>query len=631
MQLLTEHSMTLAKNDLPLSEGFDGQNEASWRAAIDKVLKGGDFTKRLVSKTADGISLQPLYMQAANKAPVSSTHAGSPWQLAQRLDHPDGDAANKLALEDLNNGANALVLVFDSSYTSRGFGLKSAGGAYLDGVLRDIALDMISLRVEVGDTGKQCSEDLANLIELRGHSPADIQVDFGLAPLTQLLTAGHRSIGWSETSQKFSGVIKELSSKGFKGPFISCDARPVSEAGGSEAQELAVVIASAVEYLRALEANGFSLAEAPAAISFTLPVDAGQFEGVAKLRALRKLWARIQQASGLAPNPVHIHAETAWRMATKRDAGVNMLRATMATFTAGIAGADSLTVLPHSIALGLPDAFARRIARNTQTMLLEESNLWRVTDPSAGAGAIEALTDELCEASWALFQEIEREGGIVASLEKSALQGRVATIAADRANRLATRREPITGTSEFPQLDEPTTSGVLDVAPEQRTQTAGSAISVIPLPSHRLAEPFEALRDIADVHTAQTGQRPSVFLANLGPIAEHTARAMWITNLLATAGIDVTSNEGFTNASDVGAAFAASGAEIACICSNDANYELLGASTAAILKLAGAKHLFLASNPTDDLKSAGVDEFLHVGVDVLDVLTRLQKTLSLKA
>jgi methylmalonyl-CoA mutase len=620
--------MTSANNDLPLSEGFDGRNEANWHAAIDKILKGGDFTKRMVSKTADGIALQPLYMQASDKSAVSSSHAGNPWQLAQRVDHPDGETANNLALEDLNNGANCLVLVFDSSYTSRGFGLKSAGQPYLDDVLKDIALDMISLRLEVGDTGKQCSEDLASLIEQRGLSPADIQIDFGLAPITQLLTAGHRSIGWTETAQKFSGVIKQLSEKGFKGPFVSCDARPVSEAGGSEAQELAVVIASAVEYLRGLEANGFSLAEAAAAISFTLPIDAGQFEGVAKLRALRKLWARIQQASGLALNPVHIHAETAWRMATKRDAGVNMLRATMATFTAGIAGADSLTVLPHTIAFGLPDAFARRVARNTQTMLLEESNLWRVTDPSAGAGAIEALTDELCQAAWALFQEIEREGGIVASLETGALQGHVSAIATDRAKRLATRREPITGTSEFPQLDEPTT-GVLDVAPQQRAPSTGGAISVTPLPSRRLSEPYEALRDAADAHTEKTGQRPSVFLANLGPIAEHTARAMWVTNLLATAGIDVVSNDGFTNSAEAGAAFTASGATVACICSNDANYEQLGEATASLLKQAGAKHLFLAGKSTDALISAGVDEFLHVGIDVLQTLNGLHARLGI--
>lgn len=611
-------------NNLPLSAGFDGRNETKWRAAIDRVLKGSDFTKRLVSKTADGISLQPLYMQAPGKPPVISQNAGRPWQLAQRVDHPDPAEANALALEDLENGANSLVIVSAASFTSRGFGLGNVQVEHLDVMLKDIALNMITLRLEAGLDGRQCADALSSLIENRGVAPAAVSIDFGLAPIAQLMVDGQRSIDWPETAAKLSGTVQELRTKGFKGPFVTADARPVSEAGGSEAQELSVAIACAVAYLRGLEANGMSLADAAASISFILPIDAGQFEGIAKIRALRKLWARVQQASGLDTTPVHIHSETAWRMATKRDAGVNMLRATMATFTAGIAGADSLTVLPHTIAHGLPDAFARRIARNTQSVLLEESNLWRVADPSAGAGATEALTDELCQSAWSLFQEIEREGGVIASLEAGALQSRIATVAAERAKRLATRREPITGTSEFPQLDEPT-SGVLDVEPEHRMQVTGGAIVVTPLPSTRIAEPFEKLRDAADAHTASTGKRPGVFLANLGPVAEHTARAMWITNLLAAGGIDVISNEGFSNSAEVGAAFSESGATIACICSNDANYETLGEATASLLKTTGAEHVLLAGKATDQLKAAGVDNFLHVGIDVLETLERLHK------
>ncbi|MFY0615736.1 MAG: methylmalonyl-CoA mutase small subunit [Hyphomicrobiaceae bacterium] len=616
--------MTASEPNLPLSQGFDGRDEAAWRTAIDRVLKGGDFAKRLVSKTADGIALQPLYMQAGDKAPVVSVHAGRPWHLAQRVDHPDAQAANKLALEDLENGADTLVLVFASSPTARGFGTKADSADGLAELLKDIALDMIALRIEVGDTGQQCATALADLVARQSLSPDKLNIDFGLAPLAQLMTTGQRMIGWAETTEKLAGTVSGLAAKGFTGPFVSCDARPVSEAGGSEAQELAVAIASAVEYLRGLEAAGMPLASAADALSFTLAVDAGQFEGIAKLRALRKLWARVRQASSLDAKPVKIHAETAWRMATKRDAGVNMLRATMATFTAGIAGADSLTVLPHTVAHGLPDAFARRIARNTQTILLEESNLWRVADPTAGAGATEALTDELCQTAWNLFQEVEREGGLVASLTSGAIQQRITAVASDRARRLATRREPITGTSEFPQLDEPTT-GVLDIAPEERVHVMGGALVVPPLPSRRLAEPFEALRDAADAHLAKTGTRPAVFLANLGPLAEHTARAMWITNLLAAGGIDVASNEGFTNSADAGAAFTASGAKIACICSNDANYETLGEATASLLKSAGAEHVMLAGKATDALSTAGVDEFLHVGVDILAALEGLHK------
>lgn len=619
--------------DLPLADGFDGRDEAQWHTAIDKVLKGGDFAKRLVSHTADGIALQPLYMQASSAQPVTSPSAGKPWQLAQRIDHPDIETANAQALDDLQNGANALVLVFDSAATARGFGLPPGNADALDRTLKDVALEMIALRIEVGDTGRQCAENIAAIAQARGLAPAKLNIDFGLAPLTQLLAIGVRSSDWAATTAKLAETVKLLTDKGFRGPFISCDARPISEAGGSEAQELALVIAAAVEYLRALEANGFSLKDAARTLSFILPVDAGQFEGIAKLRALRKLWARIQQASGLQPLPAHIHAETAWRMATKRDAGVNMLRATLATFTAGIAGADSLTVLPHTIAHGLPDSFARRVARNTQSVLLEESNLWRVSDPAAGTGSTEALTTELCEKAWQLFQEIEREGGLLASLQAGAIQGRIAAVAAERAKRLATRREPITGTSEFPKLDEATT-GVLDVAPNSRAHVTGGAIVVTPLPSTRLAEPYEALRDAADAHVEKTGSRPTVFLANLGPVAEHTARAMWITNLLAAGGIAVTTNEGFTNSADAGAAFQVSGATIACICSDDATYDTLGEATAMSLRNAGARHVLLAGKPGDTaplLQAAGVDTFLHVGIDVIATLADLHKKLGVVA
>lgn len=618
--------MTAPDSNLPLSQGFDGRDEAAWRAAIERVLKGGDFARRLVSKTADGIALQPLYMQGADKAPVTAARAGKPWRLAQRVDHPDPAVANTLALEDLENGADTLALVFGASPTSRGFGLEADTADALAEVLDSVALDMIALRLDAGESGQQCATAVAELVTRRGLAPGDLDIDFGLAPLAQLMATGQRMITWPETAAKLKATVEGLSGKGFAGPFIGCDVRPVSEAGGSEAQELAVALASAVEYLRGLEAAGMGLDAAADTLSFTLAIDAGQFEGVAKLRALRKLWARIRQASGLAQKPVRIHAETAWRMATKRDAGVNMLRATMATFTAGIGGADSLTVLPHSIAHGLPDAFARRIARNTQSVLLEESNLWRVADPSAGAGAIEALTDELCEAAWTLFQEIEREGGLVASLTDGAIQQRIAAVAADRARRLATRREPITGTSEFPQLDEPATS-VLDVEPTERMHVQGGALVVPPLPSMRLAEPYEALRDAADAHAEKTGSRATVFLANLGPIAEHTARAMWITNLLAAGGIDVATNDGFANSAEVGAAFSASGATVACICSNDANYESLGEATAALLKTAGASHVLLAGQPSEALAKAGVDTFLHVGIDVLAALGDLHDRL----
>ena len=506
----------MTDTDLLLAEGFDGRNEQQWRAAIEKVLKGGDFEKRLVSKTADGISLQPLYMQASAGSAVTPARGARPWEITQRVDHQDPSVANKLALEDLEGGANSLVLVFEDIKSARGFGLPTGNREMLAATLKDVALDMISLRLEAGASGKQAAQDLAAITSDRGLPAETLNVHFALAPIASLMSEGGLAGDWASTASELAATISQLSTAGFKGPFISCDARPVSEAGGSEAQELAVAIASAVEYLRAQEANGIALDAAAKAISFTMPIDAGQFEGTAKLRALRKLWSRIQDATGLTPHPAHIHAETAWRMVTKRDAAVNMLRSTLATFTAGIAGADSLTVLPHSIALGLPDAFARRVARNTQNVLIEEANLWRIVDPSAGAGGIEALTDELCQSAWALFQEIEREGGIVESLKAGHIQSRIADTAADRGKRLASRREAITGTSEFPLLSEETTSSIFDVTASTGRQPESLAFTIEPLPSMRSAEPFEALRDASDAHAAKSGQRASGFSCQPG-------------------------------------------------------------------------------------------------------------------
>ena len=251
-----------------------------------------------------------------------------------------------------------------------------------------------------------------------------------------------------------TGAIKGLAAMGFKGPFAVADGRVIHDAGGSEVQELAFVLATGVAYLRALEGAGVALEDARGMIYARLTADADQFLTMAKFRALRLLWARIEQACGLTPKPLFIAADTAWRMLTQRDPYVNMLRATMATFSAGLGGANAITVLPHTLALGLPDPFARRVARNTQLVLLEESNLAKVSDPAAGSGGIETLTQQLCEAAWALFQEIEKAGGVFAALEQNLIQRKVAATRAAREANIARRKEVLTGASEFPNLHE---------------------------------------------------------------------------------------------------------------------------------------------------------------------------------
>ena len=258
-------------------------------------------------------------------------------------------------------------------------------------------------------------------------------------------------------------------------------------------------------------------------IFFRLSADADQFLTIAKFRALRKVWARVEVSCGLAAEPCFISAETAWRMMARRDPHVNILRATIATFAAALGGADAITVLPFTAARGLPDRFARRVARNTQLLLSEELHLDKVADPAAGSGAVENLTDELCRAAWALFQEIEAADGIAVALETGLIQRKVNAVRAERAAAAAKRKDALTGVSIFPNLTEADARVDLP-SPPRKPSTDG-------LQPIRLAEPFELLRDASDRVLAETGTRPKIFLVNLGTPAEFTARSTFAKGL----------------------------------------------------------------------------------------------------
>src|SRR5262249_6524268 len=357
--------------------------------------------ERLVGKTYDDLKIAPIYARAKGVAPIPGRAAAMPWQIMQRIDHPDPAKANSIALHELENGATGLEIEFAGGPGARGFGIKDAKPDTLKRLFEGIIFDAgISIALNPVTGRENAGENLAALIEAQRADPAKVDVRFNYQGLSTMAVRGSAPAPWSEMTKPFVAIVGGLMKRGFKGPFVLADGRPVHDAGGSEAQELAFAPSLALAYLRRLEAGGMDLEAARMAMSFRLAADADQFLTMAKFRALRLLWARVEQASGLSPKPVFIAAETAWRMLTQRDPYVNMLRATMATFAAGLAGANAVTVLPHTLALGLPDAFARRAARNTQLVLLEESNLAKVSDPAAGSGGIESLTQELCARAW---------------------------------------------------------------------------------------------------------------------------------------------------------------------------------------------------------------------------------------
>jgi methylmalonyl-CoA mutase len=614
--------------DLAFAAEFPAATREQWLKLVDGVLKGAPFDKRLLGRTYDGLTIQPLYARDSTARPVAA-RAGA-WTVMQRVDHPDPAAANAQALQDLEGGATGLTIVCKGSVNANGYGLDSSVAA-LDRALDGIYLDAgVAIDFNVSAATRDAAKNFAAIVKKRDIDPATVELRAALNPLGHNAATGTAIRPWSELAPYFADLVKELADAGFRGPFAVADGRVIHNAGGSEAQELAFALANAVTYLRSLEARGVPLDAARRMIYFRLATDADQFLSIAKFRAIRKLWARVEEACGLAPVPAYVAAETAWRMLTRRDPYVNMLRTTLAVFAAGLGGADAITALPFTSAIGLPDPFARRIARNTQLILLEESNLARVSDPSAGSGSIEDMTAQLCAAAWSQFQEIETAGGTAAALEAGLIQSKVAATRAEREKNVARRRDALTGTSEFPDLHESSVR-VLDVVPAAPAAKATPQFTA--LPRIRLAEPFEQLRDASDAILKKTGARPKVFLANLGKLSDFTARTLYARNFFEAGGIEAVSNDGFASRDEMIAAFRASGAKLACLCSADKVYESEAADAAKALAAAGATHIYLAGRPGElegALKAAGVQDFIYVGCDVLATLRAAHDKLGLK-
>jgi methylmalonyl-CoA mutase len=602
----------MAKPETPLLAGdFPSASEADWRKLVDAVLKGGSF-ERLKRRTYDGLTIEPLYSARAVSS-VAGRLGGAPWSVVQRVDHPDPAAANAQAREDLDNGATGLVLVFAGSVSANGFGLE-ANSAALARVFEGIDPRGIVLDLNLSPATRHMARELAALIKTCGIEAAAIDLRFSLNPIGGFAASGHSAQGWQELAPSFAATIAALAGDGFRGPFAVADGRVIHNACGSEAQELAFALASAVAYWRALEQSGMALQAAYDAIYFRLAADADQFLTTAKFRAMRKLWARVATATGLSPKAAIVTAETAWRMLTRRDAYGNILRSTIAVAAAGLGGADAITILPHTAPLGLPDAFARRIARNMQLVLLEESNLARVADPAAGSGTFEALTEQLCLAAWTQFQEIERAGGAWPSLESGLLQRKIDAVHAARQQALARGKEILTGTNAYPDIAE-TPPAVLDVAPRVAASDEPAAITTTPLPRLRLAEPFEALRDQSDRILAATGARPKVFLATLGAPAEFTARVNFAKNFFEAGGIQAVSG--------VPSDYHGARATIACLCPSGKASEQELASAAAAIKRSGARHIYFTGRVAaqeDMLRAAGVQTFIDEGSDALATL-----------
>ncbi|QDG76943.1 methylmalonyl-CoA mutase family protein [Labrenzia sp. PHM005] len=581
-------------------ESFFAADEEAWWSAVDKALKGA-AREKLTSKTDDGLAIAPLYSNRTDVSARSLRPQRGDWIVSQRIDLADLTEANAQILEDLTGGASGLDLVVDGTGTAAGRGIRVSSADDFAALYKGVQPDLIETRLDAGAQSFQVLSLFFDYLKAEKLDPANVHVTVSHDPNVDKGT-GDVSAAVKETAAK-------CISAGSLARFLTADGQVWHNAGASQAQELALVLASAVAHLRSLETTDLDPETWTDRISLTLVADADQFGTIAKARAMRKLWASVLKGAGLPQRPANLHMTTSRRMLTRRDPWVNLLRNTVASFAAGIGGADGVCVLPHTFAVGVPDAFARRLARNTQAMLLEESNLAKVMDPAAGSGAIEARTEQLCAAAWTLFQEIEAAGGLAAATQNGLVDQRISETKAKLEKDIARRKRPVTGVSEFPDLGEEPVS-VLSAA----VDTDGG---------WRYAEPFEALRNAADAHENATGAAPSIFLASLGSLAQFTARATWIANAFAAGGLKTTEAAVYGSVEEMAAAFKDSGAALACIVSSDAVYEAEAEAVAKALTAAGANHLYLAGKPggqEEAYRAAGVGTFVYAGCDILELL-----------
>ena len=617
---------------LRLAEEFEAKTHDDWLSLVAKSLQDRDFETHLTSRSADGIRIAPLYtgkdMPSEALRALRTDSSDGVWDV--RTLHADADAArmNAAILDDLSGGATSIAIQLEAPGQ---FGLLAKRVA-LERALVDVRLDAISVAFTPGEAYRDAAETLSELWIAQSVDKDQRAGAINADPLGILAASGALSHDIKDAVQDAASLAGEQRWATPGITVLAADGRPFHEAGASEAQELACLLSATVLYLRAMDGQGCEPDAAWPRIAFHLAADADLFLTMAKLRAARRLLMRIGKACRVEvpQQRTSLSVQTSARMMSRRDPWVNMLRTTVACTGASLGGADAITVLPYTWAIGRPDGFARRIARNTQLVLQAESALGRVADPAGGAWGIEALTDELAQAAWTLFQDIEAEGGLAEALAEGMIQDQIDETAARRSDDIAHGRQDLTGVSAFPQLVE--TPIEAEPHPFAGAALTSPACTVKPLAPTRLAAPIELLRDGADAYAARTGSAPSVFLANLGDLSSFGPRATYARNFFAAGGIVTVGEDGFGTAAILAEAFKKSGAKLACICGSDADYAEHAAAAAEALRGASAGYVYLAGKGgdlTETLKAAGVGTFIHIGCDALDILREAHQRLGI--
>ena len=694
--------------DVPLDE-FTPPTDEEWKAACEALLKGAPFEKKMFTKTYEGITFDPMYTRKHTEDILpkgvmpgmgdylrgvdAAGYIGKPWGIAQACDETLPAENNELLRHENDKGATIYHIVLDTA-SRTGVDARQAEAVGDTGtsvttvedmhvLLTGLDLAKFPLYVYAGANAVPLLALVAAARRASGEDMAEVRGIVGADPIGALAADGKLPASLDAHYDSLAAAARwaTVNAPHLRTVFVRSDV--YSNGGANDVQEVASVLATATAYLRALCERGLTIDEAASQIAFAFSMGANFFLQIAKLRAVRPLWAQIVGAFGgsAEAQKMRIHARPALFFKTIYDPYVNMLRNTTEIFSGVVGGIDSFESAPFDEPIRKGDEFSRRIARNVQIMLQEEFGLLQPIDPAGGSWAVETLTRQMKEKIWAEFQRIEKEGGIIAALRAGSLQESVAAVLAARFKNADLRRDRIVGNNMYPNMTETLLETraedtaalkaqrtadidayLSDIDVKHRDEAlaslrqahsvdhaveaalAGATIAelmtavtegngaetVTAIAPHRWSERFEALRQRTEEYKAEKNDNVKIFLANMGPIPQHKARADFTTGFLQVGAFEVLGNDGFKTVEEAADAARASGADAVVICSTDATYpEIVPALAPKLHEVLPKARVFLAGAAPKDLletyKEAGIDEYISVRANCYEILESLQK------
>jgi methylmalonyl-CoA mutase len=662
---------------------FPAPSFAEWKQEVEKSLKGKPFEK-LYSATYENITIQPIYTRHdAEKLAYTEQYPGfanyvrgtrpngymkEPWKVSQEISASSPSEWNEIVKHDLEKGQTEIHIVLDRL----GFPVTSLDD--IEAMFSDISLDKYSLRVDAGAQSLSFLALFAAYLQQRQIPFDAARGTIGMDPIGALAETGTLSASLASLYDVMAAVTKWAKENMPDIKTVIARGEPYHNGGANAVQELAFAFATAVEYIRACLDRGVAIDDIAPRIQFSFSVGSNFFMEIAKLRAARLIWSNIAKAFGgsASSQKIAMHARTSYFTKTVYDPYVNMLRAAAEAFAATVGGTDSLHVSPFDEAIRPADEFSRRIARNTQLILLEEAHIANVIDPAGGSYYVETLTAQVAEETWKLFQQIEAKGGIVQALADGFVQEQVEAVAKKRQKNVETRKEKIVGTNFYANLaEEPlekiresqaqrSSSSIIDeehvaalqagFANQQWIETAvdmalrrataqeieaalkteEASIHVKPVTQWRLAEPFERLRQASETYLEKYGKRPTVYLINIGTIPNYKARADFITGFFEAGGMAVEKSEGVHSAEEAVSEAINAGGTHYVICGSDESYADIVPAIAKSFKQAkpNAKLYVAGKQPADVEQTfieAGVDGFIHIGSNCYETIVLFMK------